>query len=441
MMMRFRFLFLSLLCFAFAAVAQSSKPDIKVVVTPVATQNLTLGLPIPDSLHFAIGTPVHFTITATLNGESITPSSVRYSFNEDKMTPTPLKALPIHNGAATTPSSTMRKSGFLRCNAEVVYKGKTYKGHSMVGFDVKDLKPTVQMPADFSTWWAKQIDAAAKIPMNPEMQLLPDLCTDTIDVYEVSIQAVEPGFRVHGILAMPKAEGKYPVVMRVPGAGVHKIGGLLDEAKQGIITLDMGIHGLSLTRPDSYYANLTKGALKDYPFQGIESRHTYYYRRVYLSALRMIDYLSTLPQFDGVNLYVCGGSQGGALSIVCAAMSPKVTAIECFFPALADQEAYLHGRAGGWPHYFYAHRSDPNIRAVAREVAYFDVANFARLVTKPVFMSFGLADVTCAPTCTYSTWNVISAADKCLVVTPQIGHWRNLKVWAQGWQWMLNHKQ
>ena len=441
-MMRFCKFFLFLLCFAFWGFAQSSKLDIKVVVTPVAAHcHQPGGLPIPDSLHFTIGTPVHFTITATLHGAPITPTAVRYSFNEDKMEPTPLRALPINQGVATTPSSTMQQSGFLRCNAEVTYMGKTYKGHSMVGFDVQNLMPTVPMPTDFSAWWAEQIHAASSIPMNPEMQLLPDLSTDTVAVYEVSIQAVEPGFRVHGILAMPKAEGKYPVVMRAPGAGVHKIGGMIDEAKQGIITLDLGIHGLSLTQPDSYYANLANGSLKDYPFQGIQSRQTYYYRRVYLSALRMVDYLSTLPQFDGSNLYVCGGSQGGALSLVCAALSPKVTAIECFFPALADQEAYLHGRAGGWPHYFYAHRSDPEIRAIAGQMAYFDAANFARLITKPVFMSFGLADLTCAPTCTYSTWNAIPSADKRLVITPQIGHWRNLDVWAQGWQWMLNHKK
>lgn len=74
-------------------------------------------------------------------------------------------------------------------------------------------------------------------------------------------------------------------------------------------------------------------------------------------------------------------------------------------------------------------------------VRYYDTANFARLLRRPVFMSFGLADLTCAPTCTYSTWNAIPSPDKKLVITPQVGHWRKLDVWEQGWKWMLSHKQ
>ena len=273
------------------------------------------------------------------------------------------------------------------------------------------------------------------------MELLPRRCTDLVNVYQVSVQAVEPGFRVYGILSIPKAAGKYPVVMRCPGAGVHKVGGMIDEAEQGIITLDMAIHGFPLTKPSKFYSSKSNGSLKDYPTMNIDSREHYYYRRVYLSAVRFIDYLSTLPQFDGKNLYVCGGSQGGALSIAMAVLSPKVSAIEAFFPALADQEAYLHGRAGGWPHYFYSHGDDENIHDIAKVVRYYDTANFARLLRKPVFMSFGLADLTCAPTCTYSTWNAIPSPDKKLVITPQVGHWRKLDVWDQGWKWMLSHKQ
>ena len=127
------------------------------------------------------------------------------------------------------------------------------------------------------------------------MELLPRRCTDLVNVYQVSVQAVEPGFRVYGILSIPKAAGKYPVVMRCPGAGVHKVGGMIDEAEQGIITLDMAIHGFPLTKPSKFYTSKSNGSLKDYPTMNIDSREHYYYRRVYLSAVRFIDYLSTLP--------------------------------------------------------------------------------------------------------------------------------------------------
>ncbi|MDO4511994.1 MAG: acetylxylan esterase [Bacteroidales bacterium] len=437
-MKRFAIIFLSLVLnfsFAFAA-----KEDVKVIVKPLAPSTNPIVLPIPDSLHFKKGVPVRFEITIEKDGKEVVPSKVLFSFNEDKMTPTEAVELELEDGKATTPDATMHKSGFLRCNAEVTYNGKTYKGHSMVGFDVQHLQPTVRMPSDFRQWWNAQLTEAAKIPMEPKLEKIKSRCTDAVDVYQVSVQAVEEGFRIYGILSIPKAGGKYPAVMRGPGAGVHKIGGLVDEAAQGLITLDMGVHGVPLTKPQSFYASLNKGRLKDYPTMNIDSRENYYYRRVYLSAVRLAEYLTTLPQFNG-NLYICGGSQGGAISIVTAALCPKVTAIEAFFPALADQEAYLQDRAGGWPHYFYFHKDDENIQQIADVVAYYDVANFARILDKPVFMSFGLADLTCAPTCTYSTWNAIATRDKRLVITPQIGHWRDLKVWDEGWRWMLSHKK
>lgn len=428
-------------CFVFLLCFVAASASVRVVVEPNVRSTHSVKSCIPDSLHFRKGEQVSFKISVFDGERRVTPTAVTITFNEDKMTPSAPERLLVTDQEAFTPVATMSKSGFLRCNAEAVYGGKTYKGHSMVGFDVQELQPTVRMPADFMQWWTAQLDTAAKIPMKPEMRLLPGRCTKDVDVYEVSVQAVEEGFRVHGILCVPKADGVYPAVMRAPGAGVHKIGGMVDEAANGVITLDMGVHGLPLTKPDKFYADLSAGKLKDYPTMNIESRERYYYRRVYLSAVRLAEFLTTLPKYDGKNLYVCGGSQGGAISIVTAALCPKVKAIEVFFPALADQEAYLHDRAGGWPHYFYFHKHDSNIDAIANVVQYYDVANFARVLRTPVFMSFGLADLTCAPTCTSSTWNAIGSADKQLVVTPQVGHRRDLKVWEQGWKWMLGHHE
>ena len=431
-------LMVSLLNVAFA---QNAKSEVKICVTPKSNSHNPCHTPIPDSLHFQKGEQVCFEVSVFNNNKQVSPSSVQYSFNEDKMKPFEQGTLAITNQVATTPYATMNKSGFLRCNVEVVYNGKTYKEHSMVGFDVQDLKPTVRMPSDFREWWNAQLEASSKIPMEPQLELLKSRCTKNTDVYQVSIQAVEEGFRIYGILAIPKAEGTYPAVMRGPGAGVHKIGGMLAEAEKGMITLDMGVHGLPLTKSKEFYESLSKGKLKDYYQKDIDSRENYYYRRIFLSAVRLAEYLTTLPKFDGKNLFVCGGSQGGAISIVTAALCPKVTAIETFFPALADQEAYLQDRAGGWPHYFYFHKNDANIQDIANVVAYYDVANFARILTTPTFMSFGLADLTCAPTCTYSTWNALGAKDKKLVITPHIGHARDSKTWSEGWEWMMQHKK
>ena len=65
--------------------------------------------------------------------------------------------------------------------------------------------------------------------------------------------------------------------------------------------------------------------------------------------IRASDFLFSLPQFDGTNDAVDGGSQGGNLTISAGALDPRVKAIAASYPALSDHFGYLRGRAGGWP--------------------------------------------------------------------------------------------
>ena len=117
---------------------------------------------------------------------------------------------------------------------------------------------------------------------------------------------------------------------------------------------------------------------------------------------------------------VTGGSQGGALSIITAALNPKVTACSPFYPALCDVTGFLHGRAGGWPKYF---KGGDEPEGTEKTLPYYDVVNFAKRLKCPVFYSFGYNDETCSPTSTYSAYNAIKSP-KILEVTPTSGHWR-----------------
>src|SRR5690606_26112386 len=181
---------------------------------------------------------------------------------------------------------------------------------------------------------------------------LPEYCTAKADVYQVNIQNFETGGRIYGILAKPKAPGKHPAVLQVPGAGIRPYGGIIDLAEKGIITLQIGIHGIPVTYETGLYDDLRAAALKNYQFFNLDDRDQYYYKRVYLGCVRAVDYLYSLAEFDGSNLMVWGGSQGGALSIVTAALDDRVKGLVSLYPALSDLTGYLHGRAGGWPHMF-----------------------------------------------------------------------------------------
>jgi cephalosporin-C deacetylase-like acetyl esterase len=144
---------------------------------------------------------------------------------------------------------------------------------------------------------------------------------------------------------------------------------------------------------------------------------------VYLGCVRAVDYLFSLPEFDGQSLAVEGGSQGGALAIVTAALDSRVKCLVSFYPALADLTGYLHGRAGGWPHLFTPANQDfTNKKDKVATSKYYDVANFARYIKVPGFYSWGFNDETCPPTSMYAAYNNIQA-DKELFLVQDTGHW------------------
>lgn len=424
-------LLLAVFCLPFLALeAQPSRQMVNVEVVPHAMK-----------YDYACGEPVSFDARVKVSGIPVSCEDVHYAISEDMMEPSREGDAALGAGhEALIEGGTMKKPGFLRCEVKASYGGKEYSGCCTVGFSPEKLLPIVRVPDDFDRFWQEQLSAASKVPMSPHLELVPASCTDKVDVYHLSLGAVAGNCRVYGMLCVPKGDGKYPAVLKVPGAGVHAFKGDVNTAQNGFITLEIGIHGIPVNLPQSVYDALANGSLNGYPSMNLNSRYDYYYRRVYLSCVRAAEYLASLPQYDGKNLFVAGGSQGGALSIVTAALCPQVKAIMAFYPALCDMEGYLHGRAGGWPHYFRAHSRDVYGEACVRTASYYDVANFARRLEVPCYMSFGYNDMVCPPSTTYSTFNVIPSEKKLLVVE-ETGHFNYPEQWNIGWDWMMQFKQ
>ncbi len=153
-----------------------------------------------------------------------------------------------------------------------------------VGFDAHLIKPTVTLPDGFTGFWEKQVEAARKTALKPMMTLLPERCTDKVNVYHISYGNIG-GSKMYGILTMPSAEGKYPAILRFPGAGVGEKGGDIAHAEQGVIVLELGIHGIPVNLDGDVYADLNRGALASYPTYNIDNKYSYFYKRVYVGCV------------------------------------------------------------------------------------------------------------------------------------------------------------
>ena len=367
-------LFLCLLCVC-AVTAQIRGNEIRVVVSPDHSDWV-----------YRLNEKCTFTVRVLKAQNLLSDVKIDYELGPE-MYPTEVKKDVVLKDGTLKLQGTMKTAGFLRCKVKAHVDGRTYEGLATSAYAPEQLQPVTKLPADFQDYWAKTLEEARKTPLNPLMTLLPERCTETDNVYQVSFQTKAWGGRFYGILSIPKKEGKYPALLGVPGAGVRPYAGDTYTAPGKVIILEVGIHGIPVTMQQSVYDALG----------------------------------------------VTGSSQGGALSVITAALDSRVTFLAAVHPALCDHEAFFKKRACGWPHYFYYYGA-PDEKQL-ETVRYYDTANFARLLNVPGWFSWGYNDEVCPPTSMYAAYNVISSSKE-LHPYLETGHYWYQEQWDEWLDWI-----
>jgi cephalosporin-C deacetylase len=370
---------------------------------------------------YTVGEQPIFKVTVLQNGKKANNVKLKYRIAPEKLAPVKSDSVLLNDNSFDIKAPTLKVPGFLRCEVTSVVGGKTIKKIATVAFSPEAIKPTIEMPADFNEFWTKSIAGLKKIPLAPKLELIKEYSTDEVNVYHVSFQNINNS-RIYGMLSVPIKPGKYPGALKVPGAGVRSYKGDVSMAKNGIIVLEIGIHGIPVNLDAQVYESLRSGALYSYNSTNLDDKDNYYYKRVYLGCIRALDFLVAQPAYDGQNIIVYGGSQGGALSIVTAALDPRVKYLAANYPALCDLTGYLYNRAGGWPHLFSpANIAYNNKKDKLETCKYYDVVNFAKNLKVPGLYSWGFNDETCPPTSMYAAYNSITAPKE-LMIYKETGH-------------------
>lgn len=387
---------------------------------------------------YAVGEEPQFTIRVIQANTPLSEVKLAYEIGPEKMPPVITGESDMQEGAIRVKAGTMHVPGFMTCTCKAEVDGHLYTNYLNVAFSPFAIEPTQTMPGDFDEFWMKAQRDAADIPMEPLVTLMPELCTPRTNVYHVRLQHYRKDTYIYGMLCLPKQPGHYPAVLSVPGAGVKRVPPEIElaETGEGMITFSIGINGLPQTLDKEVYDNLRYGVLRDYAFIHLDDKDRYYYRRVYTGCIRAVDFIVSLPEYDGSNLGVIGASQGGALSIVTASLDSRVKALVAYHPALCDLTGYLYGRAGGWPHMFTPkNQGFDNKPDKIETTRYYDVVNFARRLKVPGYYSWGYNDPTCPPTSYYAAYNVIQAP-KSLYVAHMTGHWRIPEQNERTYRWL-----
>lgn len=410
------------------AQAQIIGKNISVVVTPDH-----------KDWNYKTGEKANFEVAVLKSGTLLDGAKISYEAGPE-MYPEVKKTDVVLKDGKMKWTGTMKTPGFYRLKVTATVGGKKYDGLCTVGFSPEKIVPTTEIPADFDQFWKNAIDEARKTPLNPTKRLLPERCTNEVNVYEVSFNSMRWGMKVYGILTVPVKPGKYPALLRVPGAGVRPYGGDIYTAGKGAIVLEIGIHGIPVTMQQSVYDDLHNNALDGYWESNIDNRDKNHYKRVFIGAIRALDYIAECTDWNGKQLGVTGSSQGGMLTLVCAGLDPRVTFYAPVHAAMCDHTASLKGVACGWPHYFYAYGSPVKVDAVMKnkieQTRYYDGVNFARRIKANGWFSFGYNDEVVPPTTAWATYNTVTAP-KTISLYQKTGHYWYQEQWDEWENWLL----
>lgn len=382
---------------------------------------------------YKVGEEAEFTIYVMHNMVPMSNVTLNCQYGPETMPPLKSMSLNVKDKSVKIKVPGMKVPGFQTIRASVEIGGETYMGYANVGYDPDKIEPTQVMPNDFQQFWDKAKAEAEQIPLEPLLTLQPELCTPEVNVYHVRFQNNAYGSYIYGMLSMPSKPGKYPAILQVPGSGVHKFTSNPNLAKRGVIFLEIGIHGIPVNLPQQLYTDLANTALRGYARYNMEDKDSYYYKRVYIGCKRSIDFIYTLDGFDGANVGVMGGSQGGSLAIVTAALDPRIKCMASRHPGACDMTGGLHGRPAGSP----AVKKGATVALQAETSKYYDVVNFARIIKVPGYYTWGYNDTACPPTTTFSAFNVVTAP-KTLRVFQETAHWHFPEQNELFENWVLN---
>ena len=367
----------------------------------------------PDAL-YRRGETVSFEIkwrnTAGAPAASL-PREVHWHISKDGVPPVREGALTFEDGRATVTGS-LNEPGFLQCKVTVVEGGVTHTAAAAAGIEPLQIKPSLPCPDDFDAFWASQKKRLAAVPLKARLTPVP-LANEQdahIEAFDVQVDCV--GAPVSGYYARPKPAraGGYPARLYVDGAGVRSahLFQAKDWAHRDVISLAINAHGIPNGKPETFYDELAKGALKLYRVEGRESRDTWYFLGMFLRVQRALDFLAAQPEWDGRTLIIEGGSQGGAQSMAGAALDPRVTFYTAMVTAMCDHSGMVAGRVAGWPKIVPVKDSVPDA-AVLETARYFDMVNFAPRIKAKGYFWVGFIDVVCPPTSVYAAYNQVTA--------------------------------
>lgn len=299
--------------------------------------------------------------------------------------------------------TTINKPGFVR----LIIKAKENKSDKQLiaffsgGVAVSPNKlKGISEPKDFDNFWIKQKQRLKQIMMKIKMKPI-SVKNSKLLGFDVKV-ACAGRKPVSGYFFKPKntKPKSLPAILNFHGYGVGRASRNENFASRGMLSFDINAHGIDNDKNKEYYKKLKQTKLKNYGFKNNEKREESYFLDMTLRIMRALEFIKAQPEWDGKNLIVTGGSQGGFQALVAAGLDQQVSFCIANKPWLCDLGGVTLNRLKGWrPKY-------------TRALDYFDPANHAKRIKCKTIIDIGLGDYVCPPSGVTVMYNNIKAPKK-----------------------------
>ena len=281
-------------------------------------------------------------------------------------------------------------------------------------------------PADFDIFWDKSLEEMRALDANVEL-VKADFETAVADCYDMYFSGVG-GARVHAKLLKPKSVGPHPAVLIFHGYSGNS-GGWADKlgyVAEGFVVAALDCRGQGGISED--VGGVTGTTLNGHFIRGLDDEpEKLLFRQIFLDTAQLAKIVMEMPEVDETRVGAMGGSQGGGLTLACAALEPRIKQAAPTYPFLSDYQrvweidldvdAYAELRR-----YFRYH--DPlheRETAVFEKLGYIDVQHLAPRIQAEVQLTVCLRDKICPPSTQFAAYNKIKAS-KSLIIYPDYAH-------------------
>ena len=295
--------------------------------------------------------------------------------------------------------------------------------------ELRSYRGTNPKPDDFDDYWARALGELDATDAKPELVPSRAIHSRRTEIFDLWFTGVG-GARIYAKYLRPAGlnGNRIPAVLEFHGY-TGSSGDWCEKLRytsEGVAVASLDCRGQGGRSEDlGRVKGNTQGG---HIIRGLsESPDRLLFRSIFLDTVQLARIVMAMPEIDCTRVATCGGSQGGALSVACAALEPRIARCVSVFPFLSDyqrvwemdlaKDAYAELRS-------FFRMFDPlhqRTEEIFRTLGYIDVHHLAPRIRAEVLMGISLMDTICPPSTQFAVFNSITAPKR-EVIYPDFGH-------------------